>query len=186
MNSAMKHQTTFTQSGIYPLPGSARLSGFIFPHIPHALPRYSPPSLRHPHSLCILIYVIGSEWIGLEGPYSSILGIETPETTLTHLPSFFGRSRHSCIRRHIMSKTRLSLMQWRGVVQKLWLIADEINNISNLVRYADKPSDLVYPITKLLQITRRLDVFRDQWLLKWLKSRGEGLKNWPKLHERYL
>lgn len=85
-----------------------------------------------------------------------------------------------------MAKTRLSLMQWRGVVNKLQLYSAELNNISTLIYYAQKPSDLVLPTTQLIQLARRIDVFRDQWLLKWLKSRGEGLKNWPRLFERYL
>lgn len=85
-----------------------------------------------------------------------------------------------------MAKIRMHVAQWRAVVRKLWLISDQLNHIATLIRYANKPSDLVFPITELLQLVRRLDVFRDQWLLKWLKMRGEGMKAWPKLWERFL
>lgn len=124
--------------------------------------------------------------VPLEGPKSSILAAFLPFPTLTPLSLFFSHNDTVVTRGGIMAKIRLGLMQWRGVMQKLYLISNELDNIANNIRYAQKPSDLVYPITQLLQITRRLDVFRDQWLLKWLKSRSESLKNWPKLHERYL
>lgn len=83
-------------------------------------------------------------------------------------------------------KTRSVVAMRRGVIQKLWELSNEIDTVAQHVRYASKPSDLSLPIENLAQLTRRLQVFKDQWLMQWLKSRGEALSRWPKLWERYL
>lgn len=73
--------------------------------------------------------------------------------------------------------------KWRVFCFK---IAQEIDKASSLVRYAEKPSDLNYPCTLLLQLARRVLVHRDKWLEHWLKSKNVNLALWPKLWERYL
>lgn len=69
---------------------------------------------------------------------------------------------------------------------KCWKLADQVEDIAMRVRYANKPSDLSNPITEIRQVSRRLDVLREFWLLRWLKSRSESLDLWPKLFERHL
>lgn len=83
-------------------------------------------------------------------------------------------------------KTRREMKVGRDAIRQEWKLAGRISVLSQDIRYANKPSDLQYPIHELIQITRRLQVFREQWLGKWLDCRGERLKGWPRLWERYL
>jgi len=85
-----------------------------------------------------------------------------------------------------MRPSRRLMKARRGLAQKLWEFSNELNAIAQTIRYADKPADLTWPISQMIQMTRRLDVFRDQWLLRWIKSESHSLERWPKIWERYL
>jgi len=80
-------------------------------------------------------------------------------------------------------RKRAESAKWRRFC---WKMASQIDSIGSLVRSAEKPSDLNYPYTQLLQITRRLLVHRDKWLEHWIKARIKNLALWPKMYERYL
>lgn len=85
-----------------------------------------------------------------------------------------------------MRPRRTELRVRRGLAEKLWQMSNEIAAISQTIRYANKPADLTWPIQQMIQITRRVDLFRDQWLISCLKSGIYGLDRWPKIWERYL
>lgn len=71
--------------------------------------------------------------------------------------------------------------KWRGLIRKLFRLSERIHAASMEVRYANKPYDLLFPYSNLIDLSRQIrDIGRD-WL-EWKmglnpKNRGQ----WPHL-----
>ena len=66
---------------------------------------------------------------------------------------------------------------WRGRRGRLWLIADNLEATAQAVRYAEKPSDLVFPTTRTIDLVNQ--VRKIQW--EWVAERiGLNKKTWDK------
>lgn len=113
-------------------------------------------------------------------------GLIPPSATLTPPKKNLTPQRIVVTQGGIGMKNRRFRLGGRTTAARLWKLAYEVEYLGNDVRYANKPSDLNLSISNLIDLSHSLMIFRDQWLEKWLKSRNESLKDWPKLWERYL
>jgi hypothetical protein len=58
---------------------------------------------------------------------------------------------------------------WRGRNGRLWRLADRLESTAQAVRYANKPYDLVFPITTLTDLTNQVRKMMWEWLAEKLK-----------------
>lgn len=53
---------------------------------------------------------------------------------------------------------------WKGRDGRLYRLADRILETSEAIRYAEKPHDLVFPITRLTELTNQARDMQWEWL----------------------
>lgn len=70
---------------------------------------------------------------------------------------------------------------WRGRSGRLWRLADLFVDIADAIRYAKKPHDLVYPITRLTDLTNQARDMMWEWLAKILNMDPKDKGRWPRL-----
>lgn len=78
-------------------------------------------------------------------------------------------------------KTPLNRRQWRGVAGRLYHLSDQFYAVSDEIRYANKPADLSYPISRLLVLVQKTQYEQKEWLEKLLKLNPEDRGLWPHL-----
>lgn len=70
---------------------------------------------------------------------------------------------------------------WRGRNGRLWRLADLIEATATGVRYANKPYDLVFPITRLTDLTNEVRLMMWEWLSEMLRHDKRDRARWPRL-----
>ena len=70
---------------------------------------------------------------------------------------------------------------WRGRNGHLWRLADRLEDTAQAIRYADKPHDLVFPITNLCQLVGQLREMQWEWLAEKLGLDKKARNRWPNL-----
>lgn len=70
---------------------------------------------------------------------------------------------------------------WRGRTGRLWRLADHLEVVSQAVRYADKPHDLVYPITRITDLTNQVRDIQWLWIAEKMGMDKRDMGRWPKL-----
>lgn len=78
-------------------------------------------------------------------------------------------------------KFKLNSALWRGRNGRLWRLADRIEATAQAVRYANKPHDLVFPITTLTDLTTQVREMLWEWLEKILNGKIRDRGRWPHL-----
>lgn len=70
---------------------------------------------------------------------------------------------------------------WRGRNGRLWKLADRLESAAVAVRYANKPYDLVFPITNLIELSIQLREMMWEWVAEQLGLDKRDQGNWPHL-----
>lgn len=76
-------------------------------------------------------------------------------------------------------KTDFRNKMWKGRAGRLWRLGDHIAAVGYELRDANKPDDLVYPITRLTNLVNQLKHAKWEWVAEkiGLDKRDQG--NWP-------
>lgn len=64
---------------------------------------------------------------------------------------------------------------------RLWRIAEHLEDTAQAVRYANKPYDLVFPITRLTDLVNQTRDLKYWWLADKLGLDKRNFGRWPKL-----
>ena len=70
---------------------------------------------------------------------------------------------------------------WRGRNGRLWRLAEHLEDTAQAVRYARRPYDLVFPITRLTALTNDARELMWEWLAHLLGHDKRDRARWPKL-----
>lgn len=70
---------------------------------------------------------------------------------------------------------------WRGRKGRLWRLAERIEHTASTVRYAEKPSDLVFSITVMSELTHQIRELMWLWLAEILGLDKRAYGHWPNL-----
>lgn len=77
------------------------------------------------------------------------------------------------------SKQNRKLYSTRG--GRLWRLAEHLEDTAQAVRYANKPYDLVFPITRLADLINQTRDLKYRWLAEKLGLDKRDFGRWPKL-----
>lgn len=147
--------------------------------------RTIPAPLYHTHSLHGISYMlseVGTRGITpLESQFCADLG---HPSDLSHTPtrSLFLAPIVTVVNKVIITmKNQLKPRAWRGYQGRLWRLADHFGRCAEEIRYANKPSDLFFPIYRILDLIRQTREQQYEWLEKLLKLNPIDRGRWPHL-----
>lgn len=70
---------------------------------------------------------------------------------------------------------------WKGRNGRLWRLADRLQDTAEAVRYAQKPYDLVFPITRLIDLANQVRDMQWEWLAKNMGLDPKDRGHWPRV-----
>lgn len=70
---------------------------------------------------------------------------------------------------------------WRGRNGRLWRLSDRVVETSEAIRYANKPHDLVFPITRLTDLTNQAREMQWEWVAEKMGLQKHDKGRWPNL-----
>lgn len=78
-------------------------------------------------------------------------------------------------------KYKLNTALWRGRGGKLWRLADRLEDTAQAIRYAQKPYDLVFPTTNLIDLADQLKEMKWHWVSERIGLDKRTWARWPKV-----
>ena len=78
-------------------------------------------------------------------------------------------------------KYKLNRKLYRGRNGRLWRLSEHLEATASAVRYANKPHDLVFPITRLTDLTNQMRDVQAWWLAEKIGLDSRDFGNWPKV-----
>jgi hypothetical protein len=70
---------------------------------------------------------------------------------------------------------------WRGRNGRLWRLADHFEAVAQDIRYAKKPYDLVYPVTRFTELTNQVRQMQWDWLAECIGLNRKNAGRWPNI-----
>jgi hypothetical protein len=70
---------------------------------------------------------------------------------------------------------------WKGRMGRLWRLADRMYETSEAIRYAEKPYDLVFPITRMIALVNQAREMQWEWLAEKIGLNKQNYGRWPSL-----
>jgi hypothetical protein len=67
-------------------------------------------------------------------------------------------------------KSKGEIKRHNQAIRRCWILADKLSYLAQDIRYANRPSDLAYPASELLDLVRGIKLFRDKWMQDQIKE----------------
>lgn len=78
-------------------------------------------------------------------------------------------------------KYKLNSALWRGRNGQLWRLAEHFEAVAQEIRYANKPHDLVYPVTRMTDLTNQVRDMQWRWVAEKMGLDKRDMGRWPKV-----
>lgn len=70
---------------------------------------------------------------------------------------------------------------WRGRNGKLWTLSDRLVETAEVIRYANKPHDLVFPISRIIDLVNDAKHMQWEWVAEKLGLSKEDRGKFPRV-----